>query len=286
MRRPLICLNFRCIPLVKRIEDFVPDIYRMLEEGVRLDEGIVRAFGHQLAEVLAERLSRVREKPTLRLSNLGTPCDRKLWYSINAYQLAEPLSGPTRIKFLFGDILEELVLFLGEAAGHSVTDRQKRVEVNGVVGHIDALVDGELVDVKSASPYSYTKFKDGLKPEDDGFGYLTQLGAYGAAIGGEHAHFLPVNKVLGHICLDTHEQPDVDYVQRTEHARAILAMDNPPPRGYDDVPEGKSGNRKLQVGCSYCDYKATCWPGLRRFDYARGPTFLTRVVREPKVDEA
>jgi hypothetical protein len=269
--------------LVKSIETLVPDIYSLFEGDVRLDKGLVQEFGYTLGNKIASRMSEVRGKPTLRLSNLGTPCDRKLWYSINAPQLAEPLSAPTRIKFLFGDILEELVLFLAKAAGHTVTDEQKEVEVDGVVGHIDAMVDGELVDVKSASPYSFTKFKDGLKPEDDGFGYLTQLGLYGHAVGGKRAHFLPINKVLGHIHLDTHEQPNVNYAELVQHKRDVLAANTPPPRGYEDVPDGLSGNRKLGVGCSYCAFKDTCWPGLRTFAYARGPVYLTTVVREPRV---
>lgn len=272
--------------MAKSIETLVPDIYALFEQDNPLDKKDIIEFGYALGNKIVNRMSELRGKPTLRLSNIGTPCDRKLWYSINAPQLAEPLSGPTRIKFLFGDILEELVLFLARAAGHSVTDEQKEVSVNGIVGHIDALVDGELVDVKSASPYSFDKFASGLKPEDDSFGYLTQLGMYNHAVGGKRAHFLAVNKVLGSLCLDPHEQVDVNYVQRTEDAQQMLAMASPPERGFGDIPDGKSGNRKLGVVCSYCGYKKTCWPGLRQYNYARGPVFLTRVVREPKVEEA
>ena len=61
------------------------------------------------------------------------------------------------IAFLFGDIVEEVVLFLARAAGHEVTDEQKEIEINGVRGHIDGRVDGLPVDVKSASSYSYRK---------------------------------------------------------------------------------------------------------------------------------
>jgi len=57
------------------------------------------------------------------------------------------------------------------------------------------------------------------------------------------------------------------------------------------VPEGKSGNMKLGVNCSYCPHKVTCWDdanngdGLRLFLYSNGPMWLTEVQKEPKVQE-
>jgi hypothetical protein len=55
-----------------------------------------------------------------------------------------------------------------------------------------------------------------------------------------------------------------------------------PARTFEPIPEGKSGNMKLGLNCSYCGYKTHCHPGLRTFAYARGPVFLTDVIREPK----
>ena len=55
--------------------------------------------------------------------------------------------------------------------------------------------------------------------------------------------------------------------------------------------DGSSGNRKLDVGCSYCAYKVDCWKdsnngtGLRKFIYANGPRYLTQVAKKPDVPE-
>lgn len=269
---------------LKKIETLVEDIYALFEKEIPIKEEDAAEFGKTLGAMLVRRLSYQREKPTVRLSNAGTPCKRKLWYSVNVPELAEKLDAPARIKFLFGDIIEELILFLARLAGHTVEREQEEVEVAGVKGHIDAIVDGELVDVKSASPYSFDKFKDGLSREVDGFGYLTQLGSYRSALGLRRAHFLPVNKVLGQLHLDTHEDDGRDYEQVVEEAKRTVQSPEPPPRGFVDVPDGKSGNRKLGVQCSYCDFRETCWPGLRTIPYANGPRFLTRVVREPRVE--
>ena len=64
---------------------------------------------------------------------------------------------------MFGDILEELLLFLAKEAGHTVTGQQDTLSISGVNGHRDAIIDGRLVDVKSASSYSFRKFKNNVK---------------------------------------------------------------------------------------------------------------------------
>jgi hypothetical protein len=264
------------------IDTLIEDIYGVFEKDVEIPEGEAKAFGERLGKMLSKRLGK-QDKDYLRLSNLGSACSRQLWYRVNTPELGEKLSGPTRIKFLIGDITEAVVLFLARIAGHTVEDEQAEVEVDGVRGHIDAIVDGELVDVKSASPYSFNKFKEGISPKTDAFGYLTQLGSYGKAKNKDKGHFLAVDKVLGHLTLDTHDPlPEVNLEQRIADTRNVLEANEPPARGFEDVPDGKSGNRKLDVACSYCAFKATCWPGLRTFTMANGPKFLTHVAREPK----
>lgn len=268
---------------MKDIKTLVPDIYALFEKNIVFDKEAVTEFGRALGEKLANRMSEERGKPTLRLSNLGTPCRRKLWYSVATPKLGEALPPATRLKFLFGDILEELLLFLARAAGHTVEREQETVEIEGVQGHIDAVVDGELVDCKSASTFSFNKFKSHELGNDDAFGYLTQGDAYATAIGSPRFHFLAIDKTLGHVALDTWDTGRINHKQAVAEVREILAQPVPPPRGYSDVPDGKSGNRKLGVACSYCAFKRACWPGLKEYHYARGPVYLTHVEREPRV---
>lgn len=278
---------------MKKIDTLVQDIKDRITSNEPYDTGVVADFGASLAKLLGERLSNQTHTPSLRLSNLGTPCDRKLWYSVNKPELGERLSASTRLKFLFGDIIEHLVLFLARASGHAVSSEQKEVDLHGVRGHIDAVIDGELVDVKSASTFSFKKFRDHGLVGDDPFGYRHQLNGYlSSDLGSDpevdtsRGHFLAVDKTLGNICLDTHDKEDVNYEEMVESKRQMLAYPAPPARGYSDVPDGRSGNRRLGMECSYCPFKQECWPGLRVFAY-RGtrPVFLTRVSREPNVPE-
>jgi hypothetical protein len=191
------------------------------------------------------------------------------------------------MKFLFGDILEELLLFLAEEAGHTVTGRQDELVIGGVKGHRDAVVDGVLVDAKSASSFSFKKFKDGLTHDTDSFGYLTQLNSYHQAsndVDKDKMAFLVIDKQLGHIHLDEHKPSKEDYSKLAQYKTAMV-QEAIPPRCYEDEEEGKSGNRKLGTICGYCPFKKKCWPEMRTFLYARGPVYLTRVERLPDVKE-
>lgn len=276
--------------MIAKLETLVEDIGKVLvnPQQISTEDGV--AFGKDLSDVITRRL---REGPlqsnTLRMSNLGTKCLRKLWYTVNAPEKAEPLHWTVRLKFLYGDLLEELVLFLSGIAGHTVTDRQGELELDGIKGHRDGKIDGTLVDVKSASGYGFGKFQSGLEPSGDSFGYLTQLASYQRADSGDTSRdgaFVVVNKETGNICVDYHDNlPTEDIPGIIASAKQAINLPEPPARFYTDEEDGKSGNRKLPTPCSYCQWKSTCWGQIRGFAYSGGPRFLTKVERTPDVQE-
>ena len=274
---------------MKSIDTLVEDIYALFEneDWVPTEEAVLE-FGHNLARHLSKRASENKQGPSLRASNIGYP-DRKLWFSINKPETAEKLSPATRIKFLYGDLIEELILFLAKEAGHEVRGQQDAVEIHGVFGSRDAVVDGELVDVKSASTMSFRKFEDNSIVDNDPFGYIDQLNFYlnGATdVNPDRAHFLAVDKTLGNITLNTQPRKYKNYVSLISNKREMLSKTTPPlAHCYSPVPEGKSGNLKLDTGCSYCAFKWECWPSLRAFAYSNKPVYLVEVKREPKVPE-
>lgn len=274
---------------MKKIETLVPDIYKTLEDGTEIPKEDIGKFGQIVAEMVAERIQPHSREFQLRMSNLGQ-CPRKLWYEKHRPEGLEPLEGYTRLKFLIGDLWEAVLLFLAKAAGHEVVGQQDEVDLYGVKGHRDAVIDGMVVDAKSASPYSFGKFKNGLDPSNDSFGYLTQIGGYLEAgqsddlvSDKERSAFLAADKTLGHIHLDIHGKSDLNYQELIEDVQKKLDSPVPPERPYSDVPFQKSGNRRLDTVCSYCHAKYMCWPNLRRVDYASGPVWLTKVQREPRV---
>jgi hypothetical protein len=276
------------------------DIYRLLEDTTdhEVSEENVEWAGEVFKNLLRTRL-KAREvkkgEEVLRFSSLGKQ-DRQLWYAANKPETAEKMHGKQLFKFLYGDVLEVLLLFLTKESGHEVTHLQHKVEVDGVHGSMDAVIDGVPTDCKSASPYSFQKFANGSFVFDDPFGYIPQLSGYANAIEKtERGGFLVAEKVDGSICfaeVDEYTLKGNPPEPKIAHQREVVNATTPPARCYDDVPEGKSGNRKLSIGCSYCPFKDTCWAdanagqGLRKFFYSRGPVWLTNVQREPKVNES
>lgn len=273
---------------MKRIEDLPEDIYKLFSEGHECSEENLTALGKDIIESVKGALTKKdthHNRGGLRMSNLGTPhC--KLWFEKEGYE-AESIPPWKLFSFMYGHVIEALVIFLAKEAGHEVTDVQRKVEVDGVEGTMDCTIDGEVVDVKSASTYGFKKFKDDQLVFDDPFGYIPQISGYVNARGKEQGYFLAIDKQHGHITttkISSDELADVDGLIRG--ARAVLRSDSDrPERCYSDVADGKSGNRKLCVNCSYCSYKQSCWDGLRKFIYSNGPRYLSLVVKEPKVTE-
>jgi len=230
----------------------------------------------------------------LVLSNYGKPL-RQLWYDIKSGLPGEVLPANKKLNFLYGDVLEDLLVLLAIEAGHTVSDLQRKVEVDGVSGRIDGIIDGVLVDIKSTSSRSFEKFKDGSLRFNDPFGYIGQLAGYSAGLGGIDGAFWAIDKQLGHqtvLRISGEDLAKYRVSERIEQAKRVLDRDTPPEeKCYPAEPEGKSGNEVLAVGCSYCAYKHPCWSdanggtGLRTFLYSNGPKFLTHVEREPKVFE-
>lgn len=274
----------------KSISTLVPDIYKVIGEGKKLDPKRSQEFGQRLATLLTDRLAAPETGGQLRMSNFGSKCDRQLWYRVNQFEAAEPLKPNTKFGFNYGEIIEQYVLFLAEEAEHKVEYRQGEVELYGVKGHIDAIIDGCLVDVKSANSRSFDKFKFHRLNSDDPFGYLTQLNMYLAAVQDRvevkgEAAFLAIDKELGHIVLDRYRKQERDWKAEVDRRKALLNAVEPPRRPYSPEPYGKSGNYQLPLPCRYCPFKNTCWPELRTFIYSSGPVFLTKVVKEPDVQE-
>jgi len=280
---------------MKQVNTLIRDIYEMLEtkefdDGTDID-AICNEFGAECADVLREQLQNQDRTGRLRLSAVGKP-DRQLYNAFHGVA-AEELRGPTYLKFLYGHLTEALVLALVRLAGHSVRDQQKEVEVEGIKGHIDGYIDDVLMDVKSCSSFGFKKFRNNTLHEDDPFGYIAQLRSYAEAENQQTYGWLAFDKQNGNLAwLQYQEDPPAgapyseaikwDVKERVRHLKKLV--EGPTPSiCYEDVLDGKSGNRQLASGCRWCAFKSECWPNLKVYDYANGPRFLTHVEKEPRV---
>jgi hypothetical protein len=218
---------------MKKIETLVEDIYDLfnltpIERDEKEVDELIDKFGDMLKVHIKEFMYSKPREGHLRLSGIGKP-NRQLWYDVNTKTTEESLPPSTRIKFLYGYILEELLLLCAEVAGHTVEAQQKEVSVEGVLGHQDAIIDGVLVDCKSASGRSFDKFASHNIAEDDPFGYIAQISAYAQANGIDKAAFLAIDKSTGKICLTpVHSMEMINAGERVKKIKKIVAGDKMP----------------------------------------------------------
>lgn len=278
--------------MIKTIDTLIPDIYETIRGKGGWDKAISEFFSEGLGKIAHERfIEEQLPRDYIGLSQVGNPCKRELWYTVNDPSGAEELSAEALGTFFYGDILELLVISLAKASGHRVDGLQESLEVDGIKGHGDCIIDGMVVDVKSASRFGFEKFRNGKLREDDPFGYISQLSSYLYAYQNDSrvttktkAAFLAVQKDRFKLALDVYDFSEelANKPQEIANLKETLAQPSPPER-LPDEPEGKSGNKALGVKCSYCSHKFKCWPDVKGYAYSNGPKYLTKVVKEPKV---
>ena len=281
----------------KTLDTLVQDIYEVIEvlnddEEIDIPEDMYEQFGRDMEDALRHWATPVeRPKNGLRMSNIGRPL-RRLWYDLNTEQEKEQIDAPTFIKFLYGHLLEVLLLFFVRLAGHVVESEQKEVTISGIKGHMDSVIDGEVIDVKTASGYAFKKFKDGTLAQNDSFGYLSQLAGYEKAEKTNNGGFLVMNKETGELTVfipDDLEKPNITH--RIKEVKQAVKRKTPPEYCYPPIPDGVSGNMKLPRDCTWCPHKFECHKdandgqGLRTFEYAKGRVYLTQVEKLPNVQE-
>ena len=282
---------------MKTIDTLIEDIHKTLEEGINTanvqNRDAIHSFANDLAYSITRQLGEGKrgKQSSLRMSQIGKP-DRQLWYEITSDIEPEPIDGQTKMKFIMGDILEALLILLTKLSGHEITEEQKEVELDGIKGHKDCRIDGTLVDIKTASSYAFKKFKDGTLHSDDPFGYIAQISGYAEADKDKEAAFFAIDKSSSEMTVMKVEPIHmINATQRIGKVKNFIASSTPPPRCYPDEADGKSGNRKLAIGCIYCPFKDDCWKdanggmGLRKFKYSNGIRYLTQVGKVPDVPE-
>ena len=71
-------------------------------------------------------------------------------------------------------MIEELVLAMVRASGHKLEGSQDRLNVHGIRGHRDCIIDGMTV-MLSLVVYAFKKFKEGSLRDNDALVILVSL---------------------------------------------------------------------------------------------------------------
>jgi len=241
-------------------------------------EEAAEAFKVALRKQFNEKRS---DKFTLRASNVGkATCQLQMEASGAKATAKTPWF---KMQMLIGDIVEVAGIAILKAAGVEVTALSEKVSFNvgGTVllGNTDLTlrVAGEegIWDFKSASPWSFdNKFKDFASlSASDPFGYVGQGYAYEAGRKLPFKGWIAVQKSTGEWrVVETPDGAEKTVAQNAAH-RTIrdnvkaITTNAPFVRCFSDIEETfrkkPTGNRVLGKICEMCDFRDTCWSGLR-----------------------
>ena len=244
---------------MKSINTVVQDVYDVMKSkdySGDLD-AIAMQAGREVEEALKDAFKPREENRHLRMSGIGR-CERAQWYNFKGYK-QEDIKGEVHLTFLQGHILEAVLVALLKLSGHTVSDQQKKHTVEGINGSQDCTIDGELVDIKTASAWSWdNKFKeDGI--DGDAFGYIKQLSAYGKTDKRKEGYFLAFNKNKSTLKLCKQElEQDIDTF--IVDLKSKMESDTPPMRLAGATTWNKAKTQeKLCMTCAFCGFKEDCY---------------------------
>ena len=246
----------------KSINTVIPDVYEVMKSKDYSGDlsTIAMQAGREVEEAIKNAFEPYENKNELRMSSIGR-CERAQWYAVKGYT-PEEIEGSVYLTFLQGHILEAVLVALIKLAGHDVQDQQKKHTVEGINGSQDCTIDGELVDIKTASAWSWeNKFTEsGIK--DDAFGYIKQLSGYGKTDNRKEGYFLAFNKNKSTLKL-CKQQLEEDIDTFIVDLKDKMESDTPPMRLANATTFSKAeAKEKLCMTCAFCGFKEDCYGSL------------------------
>ena len=261
------------------IQEFLKKAGRGEIDSSRLED-LIEQFGEDCKDSLRKQLSS-RGDFRVRMSGLGRPlCQQKMEKKGHTQEMAYN----DIMRFLMGDLVEAVAVFVMKAAGVNVVDTQRQCELelagNNVKGTLDIILDDgqeKVWDIKSTSPWSFdNKFSgrggyDVIK-EDDPFGYIMQGYLYSEAQDMPFGGWIAINKSSGE--WDFVEAPDDQKEDREAYladARSrveSLEKDDTFKIPFEETDESYTlkgekiftGNKLMPKTCTFCSFKEKCWP--------------------------
>jgi len=268
---------------------------------VTISPSAIKDIAKECEESVERQLNKER-KFSIRMSGLGRPLCQQL---LDRQGLKEDMDYNALFRFMFGDLVESVIVLIMEQADVDIVDKQKAVKLDigghTVTGTLDLILRDEMGvekvwDVKSASEWAF-KFKytgfggyDKIK-EDDPFGYVMQGHLYGEATGLPFGGWIVVNKSSGEIAMveapDWQEEDRKEYLKDAEVRVKRLLDPNPdfvkPFKSEFETYKVKgeiirTGNKTLPKICGMCGYRSHCWSKSQLHDKV-----ISKAKTPPKV---
>jgi hypothetical protein len=239
-----------------------------------ISDELAEEFGEYCKNLLKQQFSPRERNFALRMSSVGKPLCQQQMEKADTEREADGCWH--KFKMLLGDMTEAAAVVIMKAAKVNVQAIQEQVELDiggiNLKGTLDIIIDDKVYDIKSCSPYSFTyKFSkpEGFNAivEDDPFGYVAQGYLYAEAAQKEFGGWIAINKTTGEWCVCEPPIADNSYRKKAlataEQNIDKLLKDAPFKRVFEAIPETwyskPTGNKTLDVTCSYCAFKKACW---------------------------
>ncbi len=226
------------------------------------------------------------KKPTLRLSSCGH-CARELAFGLHGFP-RPPFTAAARKRMDMGAVFEAEVIARLQREGLAVTDQQRPVQLAGILGHIDGILETDgrryLLEIKSGSWFSFSDFqKNGLRFAKSHFirQYYAQVMAYCAALRASGEDIDAVRVEYAHRDDRKPNPAEGDFGRASEilafdeaeaeRVRARLAAVIAAKGPDESLREYSLDDGFLPDECRFtkadgeffgCDFAAECWPGL------------------------
>lgn len=182
-------------------------IYKFLQDtnknGYKISDEILERFSRNTGEALKKQFEREPREFKLYISNIGRPLCQLEFESLG-YPYESNI-----VRNLYGDIAEDIVMFLLYASGINVVSEQEKVsiEINGrtLNGYIDVILDlgdgSKIWDIKSSSGWAFANKFNSFQEilDNDSFGYIDQIFLYGRAKEIKVGGFIIIDKSSGEI---------------------------------------------------------------------------------------
>mgnify|MGYP006426939017 CR=1 FL=1 len=283
------------------IHSLIPDILNLFDTGVDVSDSKAHQLGEAVAETVKKKMKFAgmpfNSEGKLYLSQIGKD-DHLLYFNYKGWP-QEEMGSDIKLRLMYGDIIEELLLWLAEMAGHEVTEKQWLVTVDDVRGRKDCRIDGVNIDVKSMSRYTFAQAEKGTFFDTAmGMAYIHQLSSYlygeqmaesdsrepDENVGG----FFAFDKDTGKMHLDLFNKEDLpNPYDRVKHLKSLFKKDTPPPPPKEGYIVEENGNIKIPDAYMFNPFKWEIWGDeLRCFVRSNGRLeYYIHVEKTPRMDE-
>jgi hypothetical protein len=242
---------------------------------VPLSEELIEQFGEDCKKAIRKQFKEQRDKSfRVRMSGIGKPLCQLQMEKSGAKKEEMPYN--SKLRFLFGDMIEAITVLLLKASGTTIDSEQKQVTRaskyfdTGLTGTYDIEIDNKIYDIKSASDWAFkNKFSMGFDAvvDKDVFGYKSQGYLYADAENKKFGGWIVINKSTGEMCIVSPPKNDAEHrkeaLKVAEDNIKALMENKPFERCFTDVEEKYrnklTGNRVLDSVCSFCSFKQECW---------------------------